>query len=210
MLGPTEKAQILLVVGALRFRNDLTPLPHQETWNPSCSFGYVFSRELQSHRQMQLTGKFRFVLAWDTFQFVRRASSYATWAMVIVAARGNLRLFPDQRYVCREWARRRSRRERMRRGQNYALATPNPSQSLFLHMPQTSSKPSSTLSHALFASLSCKRRSQSPCSMYSCPSCVFSFSRFQSCSCSLLTFSLLAAFVVICRDICRVSLTLPR
>lgn len=95
-------------------------------------------------------------------------------------------------------------------GRVYALATPRPSQSLFLHCPQTSSKPSSTFAQVRFASLSLSRRSQSPRSIYSCPSCVFSLSRFQSCSCSLLTLSRLAAFAVVCRDMCRVSLTFER
>ena len=95
-------------------------------------------------------------------------------------------------------------------GKVYALATPRPSQSLFLHCPQTSSNPSKTFAQARFASLSLSRRSQSPRSMYSCPSCVFSLSRFQSCSCSLLTLSRLAAFAVVCRDMCSVSLTLER
>lgn len=87
----------------------------------------------------------------------------------------------------------------------YALATPNPSHSLFLHMPHTSSKPSTTFAHACFASRSLIRLSQSPRSMYNLPSSVFSFSRFHSCSCSLLVRNRRVAFAVLCRDICNVS-----
>lgn len=94
--------------------------------------------------------------------------------------------------------------------QDYALATPKPSHSLFLHKPQASSNPSITSPHALFASLSLNRRSQSPRSMNSRPSAVRSVSRFHSYNCSFEFRNRRAALVVVWRDMCNVSLTLER
>lgn len=94
--------------------------------------------------------------------------------------------------------------------QAYALATPSPSHSLFLHSPHASSKPVITSPHARFASRSRSRRSQSPRSMNSRPSVVRSDSRFHSCSCSLEVRKRRAAFVVVCRLMCSVSETFER